>query len=76
MPRAEVDAALGRAFGAVRASLGAAPETAAAAPDAPARPLADWPGWGPLRRRLRLLERDAAQVALARKAIAEVLGKP
>jgi uncharacterized membrane protein YccC len=75
MPRAEVDAALGRAVGAVRASLGAAPETAAAAPDAPARPLADWPGWGPLRRRLRLLERDAAQVALGRKAIAEALGK-
>jgi uncharacterized membrane protein YccC len=76
MPRAEVDAALGRAFGAVRASLGAAPEPEGAPPDEPARQLADWPGWGPLRRRLRLLERDAAQVALGRTAIGKALRKP
>jgi uncharacterized membrane protein YccC len=66
MPRAEVEAALGRAFAAVRTSLGSAPPTAGAAP---AQPMGrrGWPGWAPLQRRLRhaaqVLQQDAAQVA-------------
>jgi uncharacterized membrane protein YccC len=75
LPRAEVDAALGRAFGAVRASLGSAPPTAGAAPAEPMGRRGDWPGWGPLRRRLRLLQQDAAQVALGRAAIGDALGR-
>jgi uncharacterized membrane protein YccC len=75
MPRAEVDAALSRAFSGVRASLGAAPELADTAPAMlPARS-ADWAGWEPLRRRLRLLEQDAAQVGLSSAALAEALGR-
>jgi uncharacterized membrane protein YccC len=64
MPRAEVEAALERMFAEVRASLGAAPQ-AGAAPEGqhgPGSP--QWPGWAPLQRRLRLLQQDAAQVAL------------
>jgi uncharacterized membrane protein YccC len=74
MPRAEVDALLRSGFARVRVSLGAPPEAAQAQPDGP-RAQAEWPGWGPLRRRLRLLEQDAAQVALSRDAIGGVLGR-
>jgi uncharacterized membrane protein YccC len=75
MPRAEVDAALSRTFAVVRASLGAAPALAGAAPEVlPARS-ADWAGWEPLRRRLRLLEEDAAQVAASSAALGAALGR-
>jgi hypothetical protein len=75
LPRAEVDAALSRGFAAVRFSLGAAPEPACAAPESPPGRSTDWAGWGPLRRRLRLLEQDAAQVALSKAAIEDPLAR-
>jgi uncharacterized membrane protein YccC len=75
MPRAEVEAVLGSVFAGVRASLGADPREAAAAPPGGSAPhSADWPGWAPLQRRLRLLQQDAAQVALSSAAIGKALG--
>jgi uncharacterized membrane protein YccC len=76
MPRAEVEAMLRNGFAAVRTSLGAAPQAAHTVPDKAARPDQAWPGWGPLRRRLRMLRQDAAQVALASAAIGQALGRP
>jgi uncharacterized membrane protein YccC len=76
MPRAEVEAALERMFAEVRASLGDAPRATAAAapaPDGSTVWIAAWPGWAPLQRRLRLLQEDAAQVAVSQAAIREVL---
>jgi uncharacterized membrane protein YccC len=75
LPRAEVDAALEGGFAVVRTSLGAAPPTAGAPADQPAGRSADWPGWAPLRRRLRLLQQDATQAALSSEAIGEALGR-
>jgi uncharacterized membrane protein YccC len=74
LPRAEVDAALEGGFAGVRTSLGAAPAAGAPA-DEPAGRSADWPGWAPLRRRLHLLQQDAAQAALSSEAIGEALGR-
>jgi uncharacterized membrane protein YccC len=74
MPAAEVEAALERMFAEVRASLGAAPGAGPAPADGRTVWIAEWPGWAPLQRRLRLLQQDAAQVALSRAAIGEVLG--
>jgi uncharacterized membrane protein YccC len=74
MPRAEVDAALSRGFAAVRASLGAAPEPAGAAPAGLPGRSGHWAGWEPLQRRLRLLEQDAAQVGSSRAALRKALG--
>ncbi len=75
MPRAEVDALLERGFAQVGASLGPP------SPHAQAHAQADAPGartegagWQPLQRRLRLLEQDAAQVALSRAALGAALG--
>jgi len=73
MPRAEVEAALERAFAEVSASLGATPATIIAAPEGQSTWIAQWPGWAPLQRRLRLLQRDAAQVASSSAAIGAVL---
>jgi hypothetical protein len=78
LPRAEVNAVLERACGQVRARLGSAPPGLEA--DPPDRPpptaAADWPGWAPLQRRLRLLLQDADQLALARGAIGAALRAP
>ncbi|CAH0178676.1 Inner membrane protein YccS [Massilia sp. Bi118] len=76
MPRAEVEAMLRNGLAAVRTSLGAAPQTVDAMLDKTARQDPAWPGWGPLRRRLRMLRQDAAQVALASAAIGQALGRP
>jgi uncharacterized membrane protein YccC len=74
MPRAEVDKALEDAFAKVKSTLGAAPPV-----DEPSSGrtvwIAAWPGWAPLQRRLRLLQQDAAQVALSGAAINDVLGR-
>jgi uncharacterized membrane protein YccC len=75
MPRAEVEAALKSTFAGVRASLEAAPQAEGAAPDGRTSWIAGWPGWAPLQRRLRLLQQDAAQVALGSAAIGEALGR-
>ncbi len=75
MPRDEVDAALNSTFVQVRDSLGAAPPEQAAAPPAQSVWIAQWPGWAPLQRRLRLLQQDAARVALSRDAIGAALGR-
>jgi hypothetical protein len=37
--------------------------------------MAAWTGWAPLRRRLRLLQQDAAQVALCHGVIDSALGR-
>jgi uncharacterized membrane protein YccC len=73
MPRAEVDAALERMFAEVRASLGEATASPPAPLDEKTVWIAEWPGWAPLQRRLRLLQQDAAQVALCGEAIGRVL---
>jgi uncharacterized membrane protein YccC len=75
MPAAEVEAALERMFAEVRASLGGAPGAGPRPPDGRTIWIAEWPGWAPLQRRLRLLQQDAAQVARSRAAIGEVLGR-
>ena len=72
LPAREVEAALESMFAQVRASLGAAPQ-AQAAPAGQTVWIAQWPGWAPLQRRLRLLQGDAAQVALSRAAIGAAL---
>lgn len=74
LPSREVEAALERAFAEVRASLGAAPAAAIATPEGQSTWIAGWPGWAPLQRRLRLLQRDAAEVGSSRAAIGAVLG--
>jgi uncharacterized membrane protein YccC len=74
MPRAEVEAALEGVFAGVRTSLGAPPHGAGTPPEGTRGRTANWPGWAPLHRRLRLLEQDAAQVALSSEAIAGALG--
>ncbi|HEU4374399.1 MAG TPA: FUSC family membrane protein [Telluria sp.] len=74
MPRAEVEAAFNDAFTEVRASLGSTPAALHAETDGSANPEA-WPGWAPLQRRLRLLQQDAGEVALASRAIGDALGR-
>jgi uncharacterized membrane protein YccC len=73
LPSAEVEAALERMFAEVRADLGAAPAAAPAPLEGQTTWIAEWPGWAPLQRRLRLLRQDAAQVALSKNAIGDVL---
>jgi uncharacterized membrane protein YccC len=73
LPRAEVDAALEGGFAGVRTSLGTAPPVAGVPVDRTRNRNADWPGWAPLQRRLRLLQQDAAQVALSSDAIGVAL---
>jgi uncharacterized membrane protein YccC len=75
MPRAEAEAALDGAFAAVRASLASTAPAPDAEADGPASASAAWPGWTPLQRRLRLLQQDADEVALASRAIGEALGR-
>jgi uncharacterized membrane protein YccC len=75
LPAAEVEAALERMFAEVRASLGAAPGAGPASADGRTVWIAEWPGWAPLQRRLRLLQQDAVQVAQSRAAIGDVLGR-
>jgi hypothetical protein len=71
LPRAEVEATLEHAFARLRSTLGAATQAETAAPHGSAV----WPGWAPLQRRLRLLQQDAAQVALCHGAIDTALGR-
>jgi uncharacterized membrane protein YccC len=73
MPRAEVEAALERMFAEVRNSLETAPRLDATARDGQTVWLTQWPGWAPLQRRLRMLQQDAAQVALSSAAIENAL---
>jgi uncharacterized membrane protein YccC len=75
LPAREVEAALERTFAEVRASLGAAPTAVSAAPQGQTTWIAQWPGWAPLQRRLRLLQQDAAQVGGSRAAIGAALGR-
>ncbi|MDL2357216.1 MAG: FUSC family membrane protein [Pseudomonadota bacterium] len=78
LPRAQVDAELDRAFAQAHARLAAAPPapgTPAAADAAASDGAAQWPGWTPLQRRLRLLLQDADQLALASRAIGAALGR-
>jgi len=75
LPPREVEAALEGMFAEVRASLGAPPGAGTASPDGRTTRIAQWRGWAPLQRRLRLLQQDAAQVALSRAAIGKVLGR-
>jgi uncharacterized membrane protein YccC len=75
LPSREVEAALENAFAEVRASLGATPPAAGTAPAGQSTWIAEWPGWAPLQRRLRLLQRDAAQVASSSAAIGAALGR-
>ncbi|MGJ9416689.1 FUSC family membrane protein [Massilia sp. CMS3.1] len=74
LPAREVEAALESMFAEVRTSLGAAPGGGPAPSQGRTTWIAEWPGWAPLQRRLRLLQEDAAQVALSRAAIGDVLG--
>jgi uncharacterized membrane protein YccC len=71
LPRADVEATLDDAFARLRSTLGAAQ---AAPHDGTVRSTA-WPGWAPLQRRLRLLQQDAAQVALCHGTIDAALGR-
>jgi uncharacterized membrane protein YccC len=75
LPSPEVEAALERTFAEVRASLGATPPAVSAAPEGQTTWIAQWPGWAPLQRRLRLLQRDAAQVAHSSAVIGAALGQ-
>jgi len=75
LPAREVEAALEGMFAQVRASLGAAADAAPAQAAGQTTWIAAWPGWAPLQRRLRLLQRDADQVALSRAAIGAALGR-
>jgi uncharacterized membrane protein YccC len=75
LPAREVEAALDSMFAEVRTSLGAAPAASPAAPPGQSTWIAQWPGWAPLQRRLRLLQRDAAQVADSSAAIGAVFAK-
>ena len=79
LPRAEVNAALEHASGQVRERLGSLPPEPGAVADAPdsspTAAAAQWPGWAPLQRRLRLLLQDADQLALANRAIGAALDR-
>ena len=72
---AKVDTALENAFAKVKSTLGAAPPADEPASSERTVWIAAWPGWAPLQRRLRLLQQDAAQVALSGAAIDDVLGR-
>jgi len=72
LPRAEVNAALENMFGDVRRSLESQGGDATPPHNLTMR-TGGWPGWTPLQRRLRLLQQDAAQLALSRTAIGEAL---
>lgn len=76
MPRAEVNAALEDMFARVRTSLGATAHEEGGPAQGQSTWIAEWPGWAPLQRRLRLLQRDAAQVALSNLALGDALGRP
>jgi uncharacterized membrane protein YccC len=75
LPAREVEAALESMFDEVRRSLGADTEAKPAPAAGQSTWIAEWPGWAPLQRRLRLLQRDAAQVAHSKVAIEEALGR-
>jgi uncharacterized membrane protein YccC len=76
MPRETVDAALESMFAEVRRRLETGPEASEGAPpEERTMPSAEWPGWMPLQRRLRLLQQDAGQVALSSAAIEDALGR-
>ena len=75
MPRAAVAAAIDGALARVRSSLESAPEATSADSDSLTTPVEQWPGWAPLQRRLRLLQLDADQVALANQAIGAALAR-
>jgi uncharacterized membrane protein YccC len=72
LPRAEVEAALEHAFARLRSTLGTATQPEPAPHDSTVW-IAAWPGWAPLQRRLRLLQQDAAQVALCHVTIGAAL---
>jgi uncharacterized membrane protein YccC len=73
LPAREVEAALEGMFAEVKASLGAPAASELLTPEGRTTWIAEWPGWAPLQRRLRLLRQDAAQVAEGRAAIGAVL---
>jgi uncharacterized membrane protein YccC len=75
MPGAEVEAALKSVFAEVRATLGVAPQAEGTPLDGPTTPGEKWPGWVALQRRLRLLQQNAAKVALSSGAIGDALGR-
>jgi uncharacterized membrane protein YccC len=75
LPAREVELALENMFAEVRSSLGAASEAKPAPPAGQTTWIAEWPGWAPLQRRLRLLQRDAVQVAHSKAAIGDVLNR-
>jgi uncharacterized membrane protein YccC len=75
LPRAEVDAVLGRMFDGVRDTLDPAQRMLPAVP-AKLTPAVAWPGWAPLQRRLGLLQQDVAEVAAGSAAIDAALGRP
>ena len=75
LPAREVELALESMFAEVRSSLGAASEAKPAPPAGQTTWIAEWPGWAPLQRRLRLLQRDAVQVAHSKAAIGDVLNR-
>jgi uncharacterized membrane protein YccC len=72
LPRAEVNAALENMFGDVRRSL-ESQSGDATPPHSLTMRTGGWPGWTPFQRRLRLLQQDAAQLALSGTAIGEAL---
>jgi uncharacterized membrane protein YccC len=75
LPAREVELALESMFAEVRSSLGAASEAKPALAAGQTTWIAEWPGWAPLQRRLRLLQRDAVQVAHSKAAIGDVLNR-
>ncbi|QJE02812.1 FUSC family protein [Massilia forsythiae] len=77
LPRAEVEAVLGCLFAGPGVAPGAAPAPAPAGVAAGGQPGRNtaWAGWVPLQRRIRLLQQDAAQLALSGAAIDAALGR-
>ncbi|MET0983680.1 MAG: FUSC family membrane protein, partial [Telluria sp.] len=75
VPAAEVEAALEDMFARVASSLAPAREAVPAAPEGRTAWIAEWPGWAPLQRRLRLLQEDAARVAQSHAAVRAALGR-
>lgn len=75
LPAREVELALESMFAEVRSSLGPAGEAKPALAAGQTTWIAEWPGWAPLQRRLRLLQRDAVQVAHSKAAIGDVLSR-
>jgi uncharacterized membrane protein YccC len=75
LPAREVEIALEGMFAGVRRSLGAPGDAAPVTAPGQSTWIAEWPGWAPLQRRLRLLQRDAAQLAQSRAAIEAALGR-